>query len=683
MSTDNIWEKYLQKRLLLKNTYLKFYKGIIKENNINVIIQQINKLEYKNLYQKDFSLEFLKENEIKKYVIETINSNDYYFVIYKYCEYKLETLLKIRGIPFTEKEIKKIMLKLNSKYKYLLDNRISIYNDFNISNLLLSFDDEYTEIKITGIKNIKENEEIVINQGKEINTFGEIIYLMLFMKKPFKNDEKTDEEKKIFKDNLNKITNDDLKKLLDWCTSENIIKNLNEYFNHPFFEPNKFDLCKEHSITPNEFCKNCNKNICKICRENHLSHELINFKDIGYTDFELNEIKNIIDEFEENIIKLQKCKTNMVNFYENVKSININKSVYENNINSNFKLYNLEKLYSLVKVNTNFLDEIIYFKQNDEKPIKESKDNNYIEATLTINEDFNQLIKLINENKDIKNCCEIYINDKNIGFNCNYKFNIPGTYNIKYKFSQKLKSTSDLFLDCQHLETIDLSKFDSSEIDSMKWMFCNCFSLKKINLSNFDTKRVSNMSLLFYSCKSLKTINLSSFNFYNTENFDFMFSDCVNLKEIIFPVDLNISNAIYLNGMFKNCKSLKNLDLSKFNTNNVEAMAYMFNGCDSLVNLDVSNFITQKVINMSYMFSQTSLPSLDLSSFLLPKNVVLNSIFKNCTQLNYLNISNFNTTNFDNPNEITKSIFKGINKKCFIEITDSFLNNKWNEYIKG
>ena len=112
-------------------------------------------------------------------------------------------------------------------------------------------------------------------------------------------------------------------------------------------------------------------------------------------------------------------------------------------------------------------------------------------------------------------------------------------------------------------------------------------------------------------------------------------------------------------------------------------MAYMFNGCDSLVNLDVSNFITQKVINMSYMFSHTSLPSLDLSSFLLPKNVVLNSIFKNCTQLNYLNISNFNTTNFDNPNEITKSIFKGINKKCFIEITDSFLNNKWNEYIKG
>ena len=100
MSTVNIWEIYLQKRLLLKNSYLKFYKGIIKENNINVIIQQINKLEYKNLYQKDFSLEFLKENEIKKYVIETINSNDYYFVIYKYCEYKLETLLNNVKIEF-------------------------------------------------------------------------------------------------------------------------------------------------------------------------------------------------------------------------------------------------------------------------------------------------------------------------------------------------------------------------------------------------------------------------------------------------------------------------------------------------------------------------------------------------------------------------------------------------------
>ena len=187
------------------------------------------------------------------------------------------------------------MLKLNSKYKYLLDNKTTLYNGFNISNLLLLFDDEYTEIKITGLKNRNENEEIGIKQAKEIYKFGEIIYLMLFLKKPFENDEKTDEEKKIFKDNLNTITNDDLKKLLDWSIFENTIKNLNQYFNHPFFEPNKFDLCKEHSITPNEFCKNCNKNICKFCRENHLSHELINFKDIGYTDFELNEIKNIID----------------------------------------------------------------------------------------------------------------------------------------------------------------------------------------------------------------------------------------------------------------------------------------------------------------------------------------------------------------------------------------------------
>ena len=38
--------------------------------------------------------------------------------------------------------------------------------------------------------------------------------------------------------------------------------------------------------------------------------------------------------------------------------------------------------------------------------------------------------------------------------------------------------------------------------------------------------------------------------------------------------------------MFGGCKSLTNIDLSNFNTQNVTNMNFMFGGCNSLTNID-------------------------------------------------------------------------------------------------
>ena len=60
--------------------------------------------------------------------------------------------------------------------------------------------------------------------------------------------------------------------------------------------------------------------------------------------------------------------------------------------------------------------------------------------------------------------------------------------------------------------------------------------------------------------------------------------------------------------MFWGCSSLKELNLSNFNTNNVTIMGYMFSGCSSLKELNLSNFNTNtnKVTFMGYMFSGCS-----------------------------------------------------------------------------
>ena len=58
--------------------------------------------------------------------------------------------------------------------------------------------------------------------------------------------------------------------------------------------------------------------------------------------------------------------------------------------------------------------------------------------------------------------------------------------------------------------------------------------------------------------------------------------------------------------MFEGCKSLKQLNLSSFNTNKVTNMISMFEGCSSLNELNISNFNFDNVTDMVYMFEGCS-----------------------------------------------------------------------------
>ena len=61
-----------------------------------------------------------------------------------------------------------------------------------------------------------------------------------------------------------------------------------------------------------------------------------------------------------------------------------------------------------------------------------------------------------------------------------------------------------------------------------------------------------------------------------------------------------------MRGLFYGCSSLKELDLSKFNTDKVTDMSYMFYNCFSLEKLNICHFKTNKVRGVSYMFYECS-----------------------------------------------------------------------------
>ena len=80
--------------------------------------------------------------------------------------------------------------------------------------------------------------------------------------------------------------------------------------------------------------------------------------------------------------------------------------------------------------------------------------------------------------------------------------------------------------------SLDLSKFKTSEITNMSSMFCNCENLKSLNISNFNTSNVITMECMFWNCKNLKELDISSFYIDNTEILDYIFWNCRSLKTL-------------------------------------------------------------------------------------------------------------------------------------------------------
>ena len=95
-----------------------------------------------------------------------------------------------------------------------------------------------------------------------------------------------------------------------------------------------------------------------------------------------------------------------------------------------------------------------------------------------------------------------------------------------------------------------------------------------------------------------------------------LFYGYCNVSEINFNHCFHTDYATSMKSMFDYCPSLRELDVSDFNTANVTDMAGMFYDCASLTDLDLSSFHTNKVTDMSDMFANCSgLMNLNLGNF--------------------------------------------------------------------
>ena len=194
--------------------------------------------------------------------------------------------------------------------------------------------------------------------------------------------------------------------------------------------------------------------------------------------------------------------------------------------------YNLATLFDSILDNIkeqNNIINCIYVPGYNETEINLLHDYNLNNLTENYIKKYSE-VKNINKNLFEENI-EIYVNDKKIKFAFKYIIKDSNEIKVKFKFRKLLTNTSYMFSECSSLNSIDLSSFNTTNVNNMSFMFDGCSSLKSIDLSSFNTTNVNNMKSMFFNCSYLKKENIK---INATEN------DKLLLKQI--EKDLNYNN---------------------------------------------------------------------------------------------------------------------------------------------
>ena len=225
--------------------------------------------------------------------------------------------------------------------------------------------------------------------------------------------------------------------------------------------------------------------------------------------------------------------------------------------------------------------------------------------------------------------------------------NLYETNIIKLIWTDDIEDCINMFYDCDTITEINFTNFDATKCTSTINMFRNCYSLKYVNLSGFITSNSLNyLANMFWNCTSLISVNFSNFDTSKVTNFGHMFYHCELLKWVNIS-SVKTDKITLLDNMFNGCKSLTSINLSNFGTSRLEKIQYMFFGCESLKSLQF--------------------PNLDITG--VSEDNLLH-VFKNCYNLEYMNIENFKSNN-----NLEKKFFNNILNNKIICINNA-------EYIK-
>ena len=311
-------------------------------------------------------------------------------------------------------------------------------------------------------------------------------------------------------------------------------------------------------------------------------------------------------------------------------------------------------------------------------------DNNVILAIHQTTAD-NQAVRIVGDGYSLNNVRWIGIDGDNAAIGATYTFPKAGTHYVRMALVPGVKTWKVLFKNCKHLVDLDVSNYDFSEVTNIHDTFLGCTALKRLDTSSWQTSQLTDVGAAFYNCTALEEIvGIEDWDMSNVTCMHALFKECKSIKrldlskwdtsnwtgiegsekpgindmflscEALEYLDVStwdVSKVLNFARTFYNCKSLTTLDVSNWNTQSAQgSMAEMFRKCNKIKTLNVSNFKTDNVTNMSYMFEECyELEQIyGLDNFNTSNVTSMSAMFNCCRNLTELNVSNFNTANVTN-----------------------------------
>jgi surface protein len=166
--------------------------------------------------------------------------------------------------------------------------------------------------------------------------------------------------------------------------------------------------------------------------------------------------------------------------------------------------------------------------------------------------------------------------------------------------TSKVTNMSYAFSLCKTLEHIDVSNWDTSKVTSFTSIFYGCNALSELNTSNWVVI-ANDIRSMFYGCTNLESVDVSKFDTSKMTSLNTVFINCHNLKIIdVKNWDTKMITDLY--STFKECQSVKILDVSRWDVSNVTIMDSLFYKCLELEMLDLTMWDVLNLTGASYMF---------------------------------------------------------------------------------
>ena len=194
--------------------------------------------------------------------------------------------------------------------------------------------------------------------------------------------------------------------------------------------------------------------------------------------------------------------------------------------------------------------------------------------------------------------------------------NCTNLENIKFGDLTQCESYEEIFANCSNLTTLEnFNVFESCR--KLNKAFLNCVKITEVPNGNlWNVKNVINIDNIFEGTDIFDFSIIKEWNLSSCLSARYVFSKTPIERIDLSTWTLPTTGAVNLDGLFRECTRLKEVNVTNLVTSNVTTISYMFYKCTSLTNIiGLTSWNTSGIYSLGYLFYSVPIAEFDFSNW--------------------------------------------------------------------